>query len=256
MHSNATLNKFAVDVRPASQSDMNTLYKAMEASTYANDADPSTRLIYLNGHGYQVGRMLRDVVPLLVYEFHGDLKDVSMLLVGNLPLDSMNKESSFAWQFLCLYRGRYGSAVTIRVADKYLAYLKHVRNDIRNRLSVIFPENKAFDKWYVQWTEVDKAFQELGLEGLFPNKPEMNRFRKRVKPLMTDQPQWSAQRIVGYLLFEASKSNKESYMWAKLGEMELYHNLVKDLVGHKFVVGHPSYEDWWSYCTVGELTFV
>lgn len=252
MHSNATLNRFAVDVRPASQSDMNTLYKAMEASSNAHKADPSAQLVYLNGHGVK----LRDVVPLLVYEFHGDIKDHSILLVGNLPLDYMNKESTFAWQCLCLHRGRYGSAVLNNAADRYLAYLRHVRNDIRNRLSVIYPENEDFGKWYVKWPEVDKAFQGLGLEGLFPNKPEMNRFRKRVKPLATDQLQGSAQRIVGYLLFEASRSNKESYMWAKLGEMELYHNLVRDLVGHKFVVGHPNYEDWWSYCTVGELTFV
>lgn len=260
MHSPAMFRKFAVNVRPATHQDKEKLYSTI-ADSYPEykkeEANPGVNKVMLSGDWYGAYTPLDALMPLLVFEFAGDLKEESLILMGTTSINSMaQKNAEFAFQFFFLHKAHYGQPVTCHVLSRYDSQLSHFKNDLRRALHARDPENNDFSWWYVKWNKVAEAVANKGLEGIYPTKKEMDMFRRRVKPLSSEQPLRSCQVLIGYLFAEMFLMNKDHGFWPKDVNTLVYHKLFKALVGHRFMVGHAQQEDWWAYPSVGELVFV
>ena len=260
MHSPAMFRKFAVNVRPATHQDKEKLYSTITDSYpeyKKGEADPGVNQVPLSGDWSGAHLPLDTLMPLLVFEFVGDLKEASLILMGTTSTNNMaQKNAKFAFQFFHLHKSHYGQPLTCPVLSRYDSQLSHIKNDLRRALHARDPENNNFSQWYVKWDKVVEAFADKGLEGIYPTKKEMDMFRRRVKPLSSEQPFRSCQVLVGYLFAEMFLMNKDRGFWPKDVNTLVYHKLFKALVGHRFMVGHAQQEDWWAYPSVGELVFV
>lgn len=256
MHSAATFNKFAVTVRPASQKDTAELYQTIQKNTpqeLPTAEAVSNIYIYKYGKPHRLG----DFHPLMVYEFHGDLREESLLLLGKTPLDQL-AEVNLGYMFVNLYRSGYAKPL-VRDADTlYRQKLVQICELIRRKLHEMHPEEKLFHKWTMSRSAVSDALLKHGLEGIFTTSGSMNLFRRRAKPLVAQHDSYSiaCEHLVGYLFTEEFLMNNPRESWPKTEGFTGFHKLFKDLVGDKFLVRHPSYEDWWEYLSLKELIVV
>lgn len=255
MHNSVTLNKFAVNVRPANPADLDK---------YIKDRSEKVKPGYDHGVGFGMTdqaqnwaghRDSHELIPTLVFEFLNFPK-CNILMMANKPIEKMTGPDH-EYQYGAInssYHNTYGDVVKQDLFGPYQFFLRHVLIATRAALHKQFPENEAFVGFGENFDDVFKVLDE-GIEKVLP-PAAMRNLKRCWKMLSPTQFERSCHRIAGYIYTEMFLANKTEDLRPKKLRSMAIHNMVKEMLGVHLCIGRPNAEDWWNFSIVRELSFV